>query len=127
MLLAERLWEDGPNYAGSWNFGPIDSEPWSVGNVVKRVYELWGKDLSGDTGLTSGGGNPHEAGYLELDCSKARMTLGWTPKYSVREALDKTVEWYKKFDDGCDERTLRQITSNQIVEYCHMQSDTGAI
>jgi CDP-glucose 4,6-dehydratase len=125
LLLAERLWEDGSNYAGSWNFGPIDSETWSVGNVVKRVYELWGKDLPGDNGLTPRGRNPHEAGYLKLDCSKARITLGWTPKYSVREALDKTVEWYKKFDDGCDERTLRQVTSNQIVEYCHMQSEHG--
>ena len=96
----------------------MDFEIWSVGNIVKRVYELWDKMPPENMGPTSQERNPHESGYLKLDCSKARMTLGWTPKYSVREALGKTVEWYKKFYDDRDGRNLRQNTLDQIEEYC---------
>ena len=117
LSLAEKLWNDGAQYSGAWNFGPMDAEIWSVGIVVKYVYELWEKPPPENMGFKSRAKIPHEAGYLKLDCSKARMKLGWAPKYSVAQALEKTMLWYKMFYNGSDEATLRQITLDQIEEY----------
>jgi len=40
---------------------------------------------------------PHEAGRLHLDCSKARSLLKWTPAWDCKTALENTVEWYRTF------------------------------
>jgi len=40
--------------------------------------------------------SPHEANLLRLDCTKAAVHLGWTGVYTAREAVEKTVLWYKK-------------------------------
>ena len=33
-----------------------------------------------------------------LDCTKARAKLGWTPRYSMQEALKRTVAWYREHE-----------------------------
>ena len=33
---------------------------------------------------------------LFLDCSKAKKELGWKPKHSLDQGLQKTINWYKK-------------------------------
>jgi len=37
----------------------------------------------------------HDRRY-SIDCSKLRNELGWKPKYSFKDALSETIEWYKK-------------------------------
>jgi CDP-glucose 4,6-dehydratase len=39
------------------------------------------------------GTHPHEAGLLQVDASKARARLGWTPRLSLEEGLRWTVDW----------------------------------
>ena len=34
-----------------------------------------------------------ECKKYELDCSKARQTLGWHPKYSLKEGLEQTFRF----------------------------------
>ena len=41
------------------------------------------------------GDHPHEAHYLKLDCSKARMRLGWRPCWDLQQALTSILEWVK--------------------------------
>lgn len=38
---------------------------------------------------------PYEIGSLVLDAEKFRKAVGWKPKYSLDEGLDKTIEWWK--------------------------------
>ena len=113
LLLGAKLWEEGPRFSGGWNVGPMDAEVWSVEDVVLEVCRLWGQ---GDYTLDS---RPHppEAHWLKLDCSKARIRLGWLPKYCVREALEKTVDWYKAYYSGLDVAELRRFTVRQIQDY----------
>lgn len=40
---------------------------------------------------------PHEAAFLKLDCSKLRSTFGWRPRWDIRQAVEKTVEWAKAY------------------------------
>jgi CDP-glucose 4,6-dehydratase len=49
--------------------------------------------------------------YLRLDSSKARVRLGWVPRWNLEQALASIVSWYKAFEAGGDlrEHSLRQV------------------
>lgn len=110
LVLAERLWSEGPIHAEGWNFGPEDSDAWPVGKIVERMVELWGGRVAWNADDRV---HPYEATYLKLDCSKAWSRLEWRPRWRVDRALEATVDWYKAFYAGQDVRALalRQIES----------------
>ena len=35
--------------------------------------------------------------FLKLDCSKVKTVFGWSPRWHVEEAIEKTVEWSKVY------------------------------
>ena len=96
LWLAARLWKQGDKLASGWNFGPNDDQIMNVGEIATRLADQWGsgswQDRS-DSGLSA----PHEANYLQLDCSKARRLLHWFPVYNIGQAIDATVAWYKSY------------------------------
>lgn len=108
LLLAERLVTQGPALGAGWNFGPEDRDIRPVHVVVERLAERWG----GEAGWTQDPEvHPHEANLLRLDISKARLELGWQPRWGLEDALDAIVSWHRGFLAGADMRTetLRQI------------------
>jgi CDP-glucose 4,6-dehydratase len=111
LMLAESMWTQGARFAEAWNFGPNEDNVLNVGEVAKRVLTLWG---SGIDWVTDGRISPHEAQMLKLDCSKAALKLGWTPKLSMNETLTWTVDVYKQFYEGAD---MRSILMAQISDY----------
>lgn len=92
LLLAERLWEDGPAHGGGWNFGPAEEDTAAVGMVVSSLAALWGAPARW---AAEAGPQPHEAQLLKLDSSKARSLLDWKPRLGLQAALAWTVDWYK--------------------------------
>lgn len=113
LVLAESLWADRQQYAGPWNFGPSESDAQPVAWVAERVCQSWGQGASW-TREQQLQKHPHEAHYLKLDISKARQTLGWSPRWNLAKALDKTVEWHRAWRSGVDGHAL---TLKQIHEY----------
>lgn len=111
LMLAERLFTDGPRFAEAWNFGPDDRDAKNVEWIAKRFSELWGK---GFTYSIDNIPQPHEATYLKLDCSKAKAELGWTPKWDIEKALRSTVDWYQSWRSKAD---VRALSRQQIQEY----------
>lgn len=111
LTLVERLWEEGPRFAQAWNFGPVDEDAQPVAWIVRRLAELWGDDMRWDLDRRA---HPHEAGYLKLDSSKARMELGWTPKLALDEGLQWVVEWYRSYRTAVD---IRALSLEQIARY----------
>jgi CDP-glucose 4,6-dehydratase len=111
LLLAENLWHDAAAFAGAWNFGPGEDDVKPVSWIVDRLRKNWGDDAAWqlDTAL-----RPHEAGYLKLDCSKARARLGWVPKLTLEPALEWTVEWHQAYLAG---KNMREVTEAQIARY----------
>lgn len=93
LLLAEKAYRSEA-VRGGWNFGPADEDTQNVQWVTEKIGEVWGKS---DVWVKDGDEHPHEANYLKLDISKARMKLKWKPKWKVGEALKRTVLWYKIF------------------------------
>ena len=39
-----RLWDEGPAFCGAWNFGPLNTEIWTVEQIVQKVCALWGAE-----------------------------------------------------------------------------------
>lgn len=111
LMLAQRLWVEGPSFSEGWNFGPMDEDAKPVGWIVEQLVKRW---RDGASWVVDSGDHPHEAHYLKLDCSKARTRLGWYPLYDLEAALAQTVVWYKAFQAGED---MRQLTLTQIAEY----------
>lgn len=113
LLLAQRLWEDGPTYAEGWNFGPNDEDAKPVGWIADFLTRQWGENATWQN--TSGThAQPHEAHYLKLDCSKARSKLDWRPRWRLEDALSRVVDWYRGYQRQAD---MRQICIAQIDDF----------
>jgi len=99
LLLASRMFENGGEYSGAWNFGPEYASFITVSELTQRLIKCWGsgryKDLSEGPGQ-----EPHETRSLTLDISKAVNLLKWKPALNVDEAIEYTVNWYKAGDAG---------------------------
>jgi CDP-glucose 4,6-dehydratase len=111
LMLAERLYNEGPGFAEGWNFGPSDDDVKPVQWIVERLTESWGEGASWALDTIQG---PHEATFLKLDCSKARASLGWTPVWALSEALDRITQWHRAYIRGED---MRSTTVSQINNY----------
>lgn len=111
LRLAEQLGKqpDG-RFAEGWNFGPADHDAVPVRQVLDRLCRHW----PGAAWAAVDGDHPHEAGFLKLDCSKARGLLGWTPKLDLDTALAWTSQWYRAANQQDD---LRTLTTKQIADY----------
>ena len=114
LLLAMKLREEGPRFAGGWNFGPLDEEPLSAKWVVERMIELWG---GGCTWRADTSEHPHEAGCLMLDCTKAKTELGWRPQWDLETSLVKIVEWFKALAGDKADGKMAEISIDQIRSY----------
>lgn len=111
LLLAQRLYEDGPAFASGWNFGPHDEDARPVEWIVERLCARWGEGASYELDK---GDHPHEAHFLKLDCSKARAELGWRPRWGLERSLDSIVEWTEAYRE---KRDLREVCLKQVEEY----------
>jgi len=102
LALAQKLW-DQPALAGAYNFGPTTDEAATVREVVELARSAYAGSMVEYTNGTEG---DHEAGRLALDISKARQVLGFTPRISVKEAIQLTMEWYTEQHSGTDAQFL---------------------
>lgn len=113
LLLAEKLYTEGPAYAEAWNFGPAETDAKTVGWIINKLCKEWGPGAACAVDKT--GNQPHEATYLKLDSSKARLRLGWKPRWNIEQALQKIIEWYKAYEQGNGNPTA--LCRQQIQEY----------
>jgi CDP-glucose 4,6-dehydratase len=110
LLLAEKLYTEGSAFAEAWNFGPNDEDAKSVGWIVEKLCA----QIPGARWVPENAKQPHEAGLLKLDSSKAKAKLGWEPHWTLEAALDKTIEWHQAWRNHED---MAAITTQQILAY----------
>lgn len=111
LLLAQKLYEEGPSFAEGWNFGPNDDDAKPVQWILDTLTNTWGE---GASWKLDGGDHPHEAHYLKLDCSKAKARLHWQPRWSLATAIDHICTWHKAHLTGAD---MQAMCHQQIQQY----------
>ena len=77
--------------------------------MVRRILDMVEKPPSLITFVSDRPG--HDRRYA-LDTTKIRRELGWEPKHSFKEALQRTVEWYIE-----NEPWWRRVKSGEYLEY----------
>ena len=117
LLLIEKLYENGPKYAGSWNFAPRAEDTKSVKDIIRILAGLWKEGAKWEVDIAH---HPHEAGLLKLDCTKAATELKWLPKWDIDTALKKTIDWYLTYKEDSDQ--LENKTIEQLSEYMKVMS-----
>ncbi len=111
LLLAQKLHDDSA-FAEAWNFGPDDSDAKPVNWLADHVCNLWGDSARWSNDAEPN--QPHEAGFLRLNCDKAKGQLGWLPRMNIEAALLWTVEWYRNYQNSGD---VRAFTEHQISNF----------
>jgi CDP-glucose 4,6-dehydratase len=101
LRLAERLWNE-PDLAAPYNFGPATDEAASVRKVVTLAQSAYGR---GEIEWGEGVEGPHETSWLSLEIAKARSTLGVQPRWALAQAVEHTMDWYRRQNEGLDARS----------------------
>lgn len=111
MRLAEALFDAPQVFSDAWNFGPEDADARSVEWIVKKLCDFH-KDAEWSLEDVA---QPHEAGLLKLDSSKAKQKLSWKPNWSLGTALEKSSEWFDAYRG--DMLNLSQLSRQQIDQF----------
>jgi CDP-glucose 4,6-dehydratase len=102
VLLAQRLWER-PSLAGAYNFGPEVGDAVKVRDLVELASAAYGE---GTVDYGDGSEGPHESGWLVLDSGKSESVLGFSQRWTLVEAVKRTMGWYRAYSGGVDAREL---------------------
>ena len=106
LLLGGLLRESPLPFSKAYNFGPMPGDHLTVKEVVQQAIASWG---SGSWEDVSDPGQVHEAGLLKLDITRARTELGWQPAWDAKQAIQQTINWYKKERSQQADFTFQQI------------------
>lgn len=95
LKLAKGLHDNPELTIGPWNFGPEN-------NDVKTVEEIIniGKKLEIVVEAVLETSNLVESQCLMLNISKAKQKLNFKPLWNSEKAIEKTFQWYNKYNTG---------------------------
>lgn len=102
LTLAETLWQ-APHHADAYNFGPEPRDTASVRQVIDIAQKAYGKVKVEYAEQATG---PHETGCLTLEIAKARRLLGYTPRWDLDQAVQRTIAWYRALKQGAEAAAL---------------------
>jgi CDP-glucose 4,6-dehydratase len=112
LVLAQHLFDEGSDFAEGWNFGPKDEDCKPVSWILDKMVNIWGNGAKWELDKNN---NPHEAGFLKLDCSKAAMRLNWSPKWNLENTLESIINWHQNYlsQKNSQEQCLLEIAKYQ--------------
>jgi CDP-glucose 4,6-dehydratase len=91
LCLGEAMSSDPRVIGHAFNFSM--ETPLTVLELVARLQAAAGTDLEPDVRATA----THEIEKQFLSATKARKMLGWSPTFTLDDALVETVEWYRSY------------------------------
>jgi CDP-glucose 4,6-dehydratase len=110
LVLAERL-SLNPELSGAYNFGPNSNDTASVRSIIGLAQQVYS---GGQTAFSEEDTGPHEAGLLSLEIAKARSSLSVVPQWSLKEAVSRTLLWYKSFYKGSN---AYELCERDLIAY----------
>ena len=107
LILAKEIY-NRPHLIGAYNFSPKNFLlKFNVGKIVNEFTKKWKK-----VNYQKVNRSFFEHKNIFLDSSKSQVKLKWSPKYKTKEAINKTIEWYKE-----DFNKNKNISKKQLIEY----------
>ncbi len=103
-------------FAQVYNFGPNTNDALSVEEMVIKSIKCW---EAGSYIVQQNENNPHEAGLLKLDISKALSQLSWRPVFNAQTAIERTINWYKNYYNKVSATELMKLD----IEYYQSKSN----
>lgn len=113
LLFAEALAGEAKPRERAFNFGPSSEQCARVGDVARRLAALWGEGAAIERGLRDSA-RP-EGEFLLLDSGLAQERLDWRPVFTLEDALELSVAWYRLFASGARPAALRALMRDQIA------------
>jgi len=111
-LAASMLERPDPKWCGGWNFGPVSGTELPVGKLVDAFIAAWGSGRRADCGESD---QPHEASILRLSIEKAGWELGWRPRWTCGQMIERTARWYQSV--LCEGAGAREACEADIEAY----------
>ena len=90
LMIAQRQTQDR-TLTGWYNVGPDECDCVTTGQLAELFGQAWGNGFSWISEAEPNA--PHEASFLKLDCSKLKGLFGWSPRWHIGQAVQKTVDW----------------------------------
>lgn len=114
LLGAALLGPDAAAACDAFNFGPNADSTVPVLRLAELAVRAWGHGQVVSLAEAQG---PHEAGLLRLSSDRAFARLGWTPRWTLAEAVQHTVAWYRAQASGMGPHELRDLCEAQLESY----------
>jgi len=90
----EAIWRAAttPSAQGTFNLGSGEAN--TIRGIVERIRDMIGPNLP--LGFGEVPYRPDQVMHLQADISRLRQVTGWSPRVSLDEGLQRTVEWYRE-------------------------------
>jgi len=111
LSLAAGLRETPEKFRGAWNFGPEVDTGKTVGELAMKATEAWG---AGAIKIDRPEDAPFEHHLLQLSIDKAKLDLGWHPKWNSDRSIDESIRWYKDVLSGA---SAGDVSRRQIAAF----------
>ena len=108
-MIAEKQFND-KKFAGNYNVGPPENDTVTTGELAEMFCQSWDENLRWESKSVN---QPKESNFLKLDCSKIKSVFDWQPRWNIKTAVEKSVEWYKVYRDGGN---ILECMTKQIEE-----------
>lgn len=110
LLLAEKQYHGKIKVLNNcWNFGPQKKSSKKVIEIVNYIKTIIKFDYK-----VKANNNIKETEILKLNSLKAKKILGWFTKWTVNDALNKTIEWNNLVKKGV---LPKNICEDQLMCY----------
>jgi CDP-glucose 4,6-dehydratase len=106
--------EERALFCDAWNFGPLALSNRPVADLVEHVVAQWGEGAWIDESDPTA---PHESSLLALSIDKAIARLGWLPRWSFANGVEKAVSWYRAYYGAGGAEAARATTMEQLRNY----------
>ena len=120
MVLVQAIAKDR-DFAGPWNFGPIDRNNQSVDKISDLFAKAWGGEAS--VKITTESQSWKEAATLDLNCTQTNERLAWMPVLDLPTTIAWTAEWYREAYLDFSVDNVRALCRNQIDIYVDLQNN----
>jgi CDP-glucose 4,6-dehydratase len=118
LILAQNLYRQPNEFAEGWNFGPVENDVKPVDWILNHMVQQW----PNTSWQLDNNPQPHEAGYLKLDTSKAKARLGWQPKWCLQHTLSRIIVWHQLWLENND---MQQVCLTEINDYMRDENNAN--